>query len=54
MPGGNQHAVEATYGTMPLCPLSNLNIELERPAEVSPGSEIYAKVIGAVDTVPLH
>ena len=29
--------------------LSNLRIELERVAEVNPGGEIYAKVIGAVD-----
>ena len=29
--------------------LNNLKIELERPAEVSPGSESYAKIIGAVD-----
>jgi class 3 adenylate cyclase len=29
--------------------LSNLKIELERVADVNPGGEIYAKVIGAVD-----
>jgi class 3 adenylate cyclase len=31
--------------------LSNLKIELERVAEVNPGGEIYAKVIGAVEDV---
>jgi class 3 adenylate cyclase len=30
-----------------LAPLSNLKIELERVAELNPGGEIYAKVIGA-------
>jgi class 3 adenylate cyclase len=35
-----------------LAPLSNLKIELERVAEVNPGGEIYAQVIGAVEDVP--
>jgi hypothetical protein len=29
--------------------LSNLKIDIERVAEVNPGGEIYAKVIGAVE-----
>jgi adenylate cyclase len=32
-----------------LAPLSNLRIELEPAADVTPGGEIYAKVIGAVE-----
>jgi hypothetical protein len=34
-----------------LAPLSNIKIELEPLAEVNPGGEIYAKVIGAVEDV---
>jgi class 3 adenylate cyclase len=35
-----------------LAVLSNLKIDLERVAEVNPGGEIYAKVIGAVADAP--